>query len=101
MISADTELMRSLKLYFEKEWHWMEQAKCRSADPELFYPDHGKFSTPGVKTAIRICRVCPVIKECLSWALATGDSHGVLGGMTPQQRTRYRRELESLRRTRR
>lgn len=94
MISADTELMRTIKMYFEKEWHWMENAKCRDEDPELFYPEHGKFSTPGVKTAIRICRGCPVINECLNWALATGDSFGVLGGMTPQQRTKYRRDRE-------
>jgi WhiB family redox-sensing transcriptional regulator len=94
MISADTELMRSIKLYMEKEWNWMARAECRDKDPELFYAENGKFSTPKTKTAIRICRDCPVIKDCLNWALATGDSFGVLGGMTPQQRTRYRRDME-------
>lgn len=94
MIHAETELKRRLWMYIEKEWHWMEQAKCRDADPDLFYPENGKFQNPEVKTAIRICRTCPVIHDCLIWALKTGDSHGVLGGMTPQQRTRYRREME-------
>src|ERR1700722_6472528 len=94
MISADTELVRHLRRYFEKEWHWMENAKCRDADPDLFYPENGKFACPETKTAIRICRSCPVINECLNWAIKTGDSFGVLGGMTPQQRTRYKRELE-------
>ena len=96
MISANTELMRTVKRYLEKEWHWMENAKCRDRDidPELFYPENGKFSTPGVKTAIRICRDCPVIRDCLNWALVTGDSFGVLGGMTPQQRTKYRRDRD-------
>jgi WhiB family transcriptional regulator, redox-sensing transcriptional regulator len=97
MISANTELMRHLRMYMEKEWRWMENAGCHDADPDLFYPENGKFSTPGVKTAIRICRDCPVINDCLQWALKTGDSFGVLGGMTPQQRTRYRREVEYLR----
>lgn len=94
MIHADTELKRHLARYLAQEWVWMENAGCRNADPDLFYPEHGKFQNPEVKTAIRICRTCPVINECLNWALKTGDSFGVLGGMTPQQRTRYRREME-------
>lgn len=94
MISADVEMMRRVRKYVENEWHWMEQADCRFADPELFYPIEGKFNTPEIKTAIRICRNCPVIKNCLNWAIKTGDSYGVLGGMTPQQRTRYHREME-------
>ena len=97
MISADTELVRHIKKYQENEWHWMARAHCQYADPELFYAVNGKFNTPQIKTAIRICRDCPVINDCLNWACKTGDSFGILGGMTPQQRTRYHRNRESLR----
>jgi WhiB family redox-sensing transcriptional regulator len=95
MISADTEMIRHLKQYDANEWQWMSQAHCRHVtDPEIFYAVNGKFSTPEIKNAIRICRDCPVIKLCLDWALKTGDGYAVLGGMTPAQRTRYHREME-------
>lgn len=94
MISADTELVRHLKRYYENEWHWMSQASCQYSDPDLFYAENGKFNNPNTKLAVRICRDCPVIKNCLNWAINTGDSFGILGGMTPQQRTRYHRETE-------
>jgi WhiB family transcriptional regulator, redox-sensing transcriptional regulator len=74
---------------------WLGDAACIGEDPDLFFgTDAGKFSGPKTKQAIAICKDCPVIKKCLSWALQTGDGFAVLGGMTPQQRTRYRRELE-------
>jgi WhiB family transcriptional regulator, redox-sensing transcriptional regulator len=101
MISADTEMVRHLKQYDADEWQWMAEAHCRYADPEIFYAVNGKFNTPEIKNAIRICRECPVIKECLNWALKTGDGYGVLGGMTPAQRTRYHREMEYLKSLRR
>lgn len=94
MISANTELVRHLKKYCEKEWHWMAEANCRFSDPEMFFAENGKFNNPNTKVAIRICRDCPVIRDCLNWAINTGDSFGILGGMTPQQRTRYHREMQ-------
>ena len=73
---------------------WLPDARCAGENPDMFFGEHGKFSSAKTKEAIKICRECPVVKKCLSWALETGDSHAVLGGMTPSQRTRYRRELD-------
>ena len=81
------------KIYHESQWHWMEKAACQEEDPELFYGEKGKFSNPRTMEALRVCRMCPVKTDCLKWAIETGDGHGILGGMTPAQRSRYRREM--------
>ena len=73
---------------------WLVDAACRRADPEIFFAEtNGKFSSPRTKAALKVCSECPVRLKCLAWALETGDGFAVLGGMTPVQRTRYRREL--------
>lgn len=61
---------------------WMERAKCRAADPEVFYPDHSE----GGRAAKGVCRSCPVVAQCLAYALRTSERHGVWGGMTYSER---------------
>ena len=72
---------------------WRDDAACRDADPDLFFPEPGDRSARAhVKTAKLICRSCPVGVTCLSWALATGQEAGIWGGLTEdERRTRYRR----------
>jgi WhiB family redox-sensing transcriptional regulator len=67
---------------------WAAYAACRDAEPELF------FSTSEVDTAsaIRICQGCPVIEECLDWALDTRVRYGVWGGTTERERRRMLRK---------
>lgn len=64
---------------------WTEQAACRDADPELFYP-----SSPrplAAQPAIReFCAVCPVQPICLRTALQRWERYGVWGGMSASQR---------------
>ena len=59
---------------------------CTKADPELFYPESEVHYEAQAQAAKAVCNKCPIITECLNWALVTGDQHGVLGGMTPQER---------------
>ena len=33
-----------------------------------------------------LCRCCGVRRECLDYAVSTGQSHGVWGGLTTQER---------------
>lgn len=68
---------------------WMDQALCPETDPELFFPEAG--SSERNSQAIRVCAACPVRLECLDWAFRTGDRHAILGGLTPNQRSRVRR----------
>jgi len=66
---------------------WRDQAACRDADPELFFPDDNTRSARAqVKTAKLICRGCPVSATCLSWALASGQEAGIWGGLTEDER---------------
>ena len=59
---------------------WREEAACRDADPELFFPD-GEISAARaqVRMAKLICRGCPVIATCLSCALVSGQEAGIWG----------------------
>jgi WhiB family redox-sensing transcriptional regulator len=70
---------------------WRDQAACRDADPELFFPDDDRSARARVKTAKLICRGCPVSATCLSWALASGQQAGIWGGLTEDQRHRLHR----------
>jgi WhiB family redox-sensing transcriptional regulator len=77
--------------------NWREDAACRDADPELFFP----VGTAGpalrqIREARRICRDCPAQAPCLAWALHHGVTDGVWGGTTEGQR----RALRSLARAR-
>lgn len=74
---------------------WRELAVCRDVDPELFFP----VAEPGtslyrreVARAKAVCRRCPVVAECLEWAL-TDLPYGVAGGMTEDERRALRRRV--------
>jgi WhiB family transcriptional regulator, redox-sensing transcriptional regulator len=71
---------------------WRDEAACRDADPELFFPDaDNRYARAQVKTAKLICRGCPVSATCLSWALASGQQVGIWGGLTEDERQRLHR----------
>lgn len=65
---------------------WTEQAVCATVDPELWFPEVG--GNPA--DAIKICRTCPVISECLEAALKRNERFGVYGGLTERQRRKLR-----------
>lgn len=81
---------------------WAELAACRDMGPEAFY----RVATPGPGSADRrdeaevaakaTCARCPVRVECLEYAVANGETHGIWGGLTPEERDR-RSPLERLR----
>ncbi|MEU9028673.1 WhiB family transcriptional regulator [Streptomyces sp. NPDC048383] len=71
---------------------WRHQAACRQADPDLFFP----IGTSGpallqIEEAKAVCRGCPVLSECLQWALAEGQDMGVCGGLTEDERRTLKR----------
>lgn len=65
---------------------FVAQALCAQTDPELFFPEQGESSA----TARRICKACPVRRECLAYAIENNEQHGVWGGY----QTRERRKLK-------
>jgi WhiB family redox-sensing transcriptional regulator len=66
---------------------WDEDAACRDADPNLFFPIGTTGAALGqMEEAKRICRRCPEQIQCLAWALEQGVADGVWGGTTPDER---------------
>jgi len=61
--------------------NWMDEAACRSVDPEIFFPE-GRGVQP--TKALEVCATCPVQAECLIYG--EREQYGVYGGITPNQR---------------
>lgn len=64
------------------EPQWRELALCVETDPEVFFPEKGGSTQP----ARRTCALCDVWSECLAWSLATGQTHGIWGGVAEKER---------------
>ncbi len=62
---------------------WMEEAVCGGAETEAFYSDTERFLR---RLTEQYCKKCPVMNQCLEYALASEDQFGVWGGTTPRQR---------------
>jgi WhiB family redox-sensing transcriptional regulator len=70
-------------------WDWQRRAACRGADTRIFYHpenERGPSRRRREQQAKQICRACPVLTDCLSWALAARDPYGVWGGLSPEER---------------
>jgi WhiB family transcriptional regulator, redox-sensing transcriptional regulator len=65
---------------------WMSRSACRRADPELFFPSGTDGAPERAMKAKAVCVRCPVRAECLAFALATSQKHGVWGGTTEDER---------------
>lgn len=68
---------------------WHRDALCAQIDPELFFP----LSEAESQTAREVCQSCPVVSECLEWALSQSNiEYGVWGGTTERERRAIRRQ---------
>ena len=80
----------------EERREWWRWAACQGADPELFFPvaAHGP-ARDEIARAKAVCAPCRVRRQCLQFALATSQLHGVWGGTTEDERLPHvRRERE-------
>lgn len=78
---------------------WRTQAACKGVDPDLFFPTRGAGGFTDIREAKKVCDTCPVQPECLEYALVSGETVGVWGGMSERQRKRIR-SARSLRQSR-
>lgn len=64
---------------------WRTRSKCAQLSPNeydtLFFPLAGR----SINKAKSFCSDCPVIKECLEYALTSGE-HGIWGGTNEKER---------------
>ncbi len=66
---------------------WMAEGACRGMGPDLFFPGQGG----DVEAPRAICERCPVLPECLSYAMSLDGAPGVWGGTSARERERMRR----------
>lgn len=72
---------------------WQARGACRNHDPELWFPvGVNAQARTQEKQAKKVCnRSCPVVEQCLQWALETRQDSGVWGGFSEDDRRRMQR----------
>jgi WhiB family redox-sensing transcriptional regulator len=84
--------MSKILLTTAAETDWRMRSACREEDPELFFPvGNTGPALLQIEEAKAVCRRCPVMEQCLTWALATSEDHGVWGGMSEDERRAMKR----------
>lgn len=66
---------------------WTAEALCAQTDPEAFFPEKGGST----RQAKSVCAACPVIDECLRYALDRDERFGIWGGTSERERRRIRK----------
>lgn len=84
-----------------RDLDWMADARCAQANPDLWHHDAGNGT---YSEAARICRRCPVQRECADFAASIEsdankkDRHGLWAGETKGERAaRSRRRAREAR----
>ncbi|MGH4028740.1 WhiB family transcriptional regulator [Actinomycetota bacterium Odt1-20B] len=76
---------------------WRDRAACRTTahhqvEAELFFPEPDEMDR--IHAAKALCAQCPVSNVCLDSALQNGDSIGIWGGMTEEEREPLHKKME-------
>jgi WhiB family redox-sensing transcriptional regulator len=66
----------------------MDDAVCAQIGVNMFFPIDGDAFA--AKTAKRICSTCPVMDECLEYALSFQSMPGIYGGTTQHERNKIK-----------
>lgn len=61
---------------------------CANRPPEVFFPS----DAVGVDRARKICQGCPILQQCLDYAIVNHEEHGVWGGASERERRRLRKQ---------
>jgi WhiB family redox-sensing transcriptional regulator len=69
---------------------WQMKGLCRGNHSYLFFPpstvERKEERERREKKAKAICQVCPVMTECLEFALEIREPYGIWGGLTETER---------------
>jgi WhiB family redox-sensing transcriptional regulator len=66
---------------------WWRFAACAEIGGDIWHPEKGG-STRDAKS---VCRSCPVVAECLEYALANDEKFGIWGAKSERERRRLKR----------
>jgi WhiB family transcriptional regulator, redox-sensing transcriptional regulator len=89
--AGPVSLWELLELGDRAETAWMDEALCAQIDHDDHFPEKGGSSRVGK----RVCAACPVRPQCLAYAVAHREGHGVWGGLSPEERERLSRTADS------
>jgi WhiB family transcriptional regulator, redox-sensing transcriptional regulator len=70
---------------------WRDEAACRTADVSIFFTPRGQSQSEGRRQALATCAGCPVVDNCLQYALSIPWLVGTWGGTSAVERRRLRR----------
>jgi WhiB family redox-sensing transcriptional regulator len=77
-----------LQQRIDEAWHL--RAACRGPFSDVFFPppqfERKQDRREREGRAKAICRTCPVQHECLDYALAIREPHGIWGGLNEAER---------------
>jgi len=65
----------------------VEDANCASTDPDLFFADTYK----DIERVYDVCVMCPIIEECLTYAVANEPEFGIWAATSPRKRRLMRK----------
>lgn len=75
--------------------NWLDQASCFGQDTEMFYADT-VFSAENKKIIAKakmFCKTCPVVADCLQYAINNQERFGVWGSFSTKERSAIRNHL--------
>jgi WhiB family redox-sensing transcriptional regulator len=91
---------RSSQLATELIADWRARAACSGYPNKIFFPATEGADEASIEQAKAVCAVCPVVDDCLQYALETNQRAGVWGGTSEKERKSLRRKwLAERRRT--
>lgn len=67
---------------------WMARAQCRGQNTDQWFPERG--GNLAALFARRLCTGCPVKGACRDYAIDNFITHGIWGGMSPDERKEHR-----------
>lgn len=88
---ADDRSLDSRGAQPAQDVEWRLRARCRGLSPEVFFVADGERGAARARSeeaAKSLCRSCPVNRQCLDFAMVSGESHGIWGGATAAERRR-------------
>ena len=72
-----------------ESFEWVDRAACGEHDTPVMFAHPS--NTADLEYAKSLCDICPVRAECLKHALDAGESWGVWGGTTAEERKQLKR----------
>lgn len=80
-VNANNSVDPLLELQILDYWDWAPQGLCTKSSTSQYFGNDGDKNI-----AKMLCGMCPVISQCLAWAIIYDESSGIWGGLTENER---------------